>query len=257
MVLMPMRWPPCHRDHGITGGKTTAGPPRSQGQHTACPHDRFPRTLLSTGRAPALKEQRVALRLHGRGIRATARGLQSTPSTGMNPLKNKSRRSPRGPHRSATRCPLGPWTGCAGGRTKPQAMRGGLPWGSSPSHAGAGRPGRTALAPAWRRSVAAAQTRGCCRGKPCASRWASRAMPPSLGGQTRVISILKRPMQASTTRSTASAHSCPCGRGSRGEPARRSAVLARSSCMTSSLDCLSIAMSLGYRCETVKCKSAT
>ena len=160
MVLMPVRWPPCHRDHGITGGKTTAGPPRSQGQHTACPHDRFPRTLLSTGRAPALKEQSVALRLHGRGIRATARGLQSTPSTGMNPLKNKSRRSPRGPHRSATRCPLGPWTGCAGGRTKPQAMRGGLPWGSSPSPAGAGRPGRTALAPAWRRSVAAAQTRG-------------------------------------------------------------------------------------------------
>jgi hypothetical protein len=25
MVLMPVRCPPCHRDHGITGGKTTWG----------------------------------------------------------------------------------------------------------------------------------------------------------------------------------------------------------------------------------------
>jgi hypothetical protein len=254
---MPVRCPHCHRDHVSTGGKPTAGQPRSQGQHTACPHDRLQRTLLSTGRAPARKEQRVALRLHGSGIRATARGLKSTPSTGMNPLKKKSRCSPRCPHRASPRCPLGPWTCCAGGRTKQQSMRGGLAWGRSPSHAGAGRPGLTALALAWRRSVVAAQPRSCCRGKPCARRWASRALPPSLGGQTRGIALLKRPIPASTTRSPASAHSCPCGRGARGEPARRSAVLARSSCMPASLDCLSIARSLGYWCETVKCKSAT
>jgi transposase-like protein len=109
MVRMPVLCPHCHSDHVIKGGTTKAGQQRYKCQNTACPHDSFQLDLLYKGRAPAIKEQIVDMRLNGSGIRDTARVLKISPSTVINTLK-KSLRSPRRTSRSSTCCPLVTWT---------------------------------------------------------------------------------------------------------------------------------------------------
>ena len=55
----------------------------------------FQRNLLYKGRAPAIKEQIVDMRLNGSGIRDTARVLKMSPTTVINALKKKSLHLPR------------------------------------------------------------------------------------------------------------------------------------------------------------------
>ena len=95
MVLMPVLCPHCHSDQVIKGGKTQAGQQRYKCQNTACPCESFQRDLLYKGRAPAITEQLVDMRLKGSGIRDTARVLKISTTTVMNTLKKKSLRSPR------------------------------------------------------------------------------------------------------------------------------------------------------------------
>ena len=95
MGLMPVLCPHCHSDQVIKGGKTTAGHQRSKCQNTDCPYYSFQRDLLYKGRAPAIQEQIVDMRLNGSGIRDTARVLKISPTTVINALKKKSLRSPR------------------------------------------------------------------------------------------------------------------------------------------------------------------
>jgi insertion element IS1 protein InsB len=95
MVLMPVLCPHCHSDHVIKGGKTQAGQQRYKCQNTDCPHYSFQLDLLYKGRAPAIKEQIVDMRLNGSGIRDTARVLKISTTTVINALKKKSLRSPR------------------------------------------------------------------------------------------------------------------------------------------------------------------
>ena len=110
MVLISVLCPHCHSDHVIKGGKTKAGQQRYKCQNTACPCSSFQRGLLYKGRAPAIKEQIVAMRRNGSGIHETARVLQMSPTTVINTLKKKSLRSPRCTNRSSTRCLLTRWT---------------------------------------------------------------------------------------------------------------------------------------------------
>jgi insertion element IS1 protein InsB len=89
MVLMPVLCPHCHSDQVIKGGKTTAGQQRYKCQNAACPCYSFQLDLLYKGRAPTIKKQIVAMRLHGSGIRETAGVLQISPATVMNALKKR------------------------------------------------------------------------------------------------------------------------------------------------------------------------
>jgi insertion element IS1 protein InsB len=87
--------PHGHSDQVIKGGKTQAGQHRYTCHNSGCPHDSFPLHLLSKGRAPAIKEQIVDMRLNDNGSRDTARVLKMSPPTVMNTLKKKSRRLPQ------------------------------------------------------------------------------------------------------------------------------------------------------------------
>ena len=257
MGLIPVLCPHCHSDHVIKGGKTKAGQQRSKCQHTACPHSRFQRDLFSKGRAPAIKEPSVDMRLNGSGIRDTARVLKMSPTTVINTLKKKSRRSARSINRCSTPCLLTMETGCASELRKRTSMRGGPLWGRSTRSAGGGMRSITRRARGWRRSVAGGTIRCVSSSKRCSSLLASSAMTPMLGARPPGSSIPTSTSRASGTCSRSSANIEPDGPGASVEPARRSAFPDRSRCMTSSLGCLSIAMSLGYWCETVKCQSAT
>ena len=93
MVLIPVRCPHCHSDRVIKGGKTKAGQQRYKCQNAACPCSSFQLALLYKGRAPAIKEQIVDMRLNGSGSRDTARVLKISPATVINTLKKKSLRS--------------------------------------------------------------------------------------------------------------------------------------------------------------------
>ena len=95
MGLMPVLCPHCHSDQVIKGGKTKAGQQRYKCQNTDCPYYSFQRDLLYKGRAPAIKEQIVDMRLNGNGSRDTARGLKISTTTVINALKKKSLHSPR------------------------------------------------------------------------------------------------------------------------------------------------------------------
>jgi len=95
MARISVLCPHCHSDQVIKGGKTKAGPQRYKCQKTDCPRYSFQRDLLYKGRAPALKEQIVDMRLNGSGIRDTAWLLKITPTTVINTLKKKSRYLPR------------------------------------------------------------------------------------------------------------------------------------------------------------------
>jgi insertion element IS1 protein InsB len=90
MVLIPVLCPHCQSDHVIKGGKTKAGQQRFQCQNTACSCYCFQLALLYKGRAPAIKEQIVDMRLNGSGSRDTARVLKISPTTVINTLKKKS-----------------------------------------------------------------------------------------------------------------------------------------------------------------------
>ena len=90
MGLMPVLCPHCHSDQVIKGGKTKAGQQRYKCQNTDCPCYSFQRDLLYKGRAPAIKEQIVDMRLNGNGSRDTARGLKISTTTVINALKKRA-----------------------------------------------------------------------------------------------------------------------------------------------------------------------
>jgi transposase-like protein len=90
MVLMPVLCPHCHSNRVIKGGKTKAGQQHYKCQNTNCPRYSFQLALLYRGRAPAIKEQIVDMRLNGSGIRDTARVLKISPTTVINALKKRA-----------------------------------------------------------------------------------------------------------------------------------------------------------------------
>ena len=93
MVLISVLCPHCHSDDVIKGGTTKAGTQRYKCQNAACPHYSFQRDLIYKGRSPAIKAHIVDMAPNGSGIRDTARVLKISPTTVMNELKKKHRRS--------------------------------------------------------------------------------------------------------------------------------------------------------------------
>jgi insertion element IS1 protein InsB len=93
MVLIPGRCPPCQSADSMKGGTTKTGTQRSKGLNATCPHYALQFDLIDKGRYPAIKEQIIAMALHGRGIRDTARVLQISPTTVLNALQKKRQRS--------------------------------------------------------------------------------------------------------------------------------------------------------------------
>jgi transposase-like protein len=93
MVLIPVLCPHCRSEHIIKGGRTKAGTQRYKCQNTDCPHYSFQLDLIYKGRSPEIKEQIVDMALNGSGIRDTARVLKISPTTVINELKKKNRRS--------------------------------------------------------------------------------------------------------------------------------------------------------------------
>src|SRR4029453_1550261 len=105
-----VRCPHCHSDRVIKGGKTQAGQQRYKCQNADCPHYSLQLELLYKGRASAIKEQIVDMRLNGSGIRDTARVLKISPTTVINALKKKRPYSPRCTDGCSTCCLLTRWT---------------------------------------------------------------------------------------------------------------------------------------------------
>jgi insertion element IS1 protein InsB len=93
MVLIPVLCPHCQSDQVIRGGKTQAGKQRYKCLNADCPPYSFQLDLIYKGRLPEIKEQIVDMALNGSGIRDTARVLKISPTTVINELKKKRRRS--------------------------------------------------------------------------------------------------------------------------------------------------------------------
>ncbi len=93
MVLISVLCPHCHSDHVIKGGTTKAGTQRYKCQNADCAHHSFQLDLIYKGRSPEIKEHIVDMALNGSGIRDTARVLKISPTTVINELKKKRRRS--------------------------------------------------------------------------------------------------------------------------------------------------------------------
>ena len=206
MVLISVLCPHCHSDHVIKGGKTKAGQQREKCQNTDCPRSSLQRDLFYKGRTPAIKEQIVAMRLNGSGIRDTARVLKMSPTTVINPLKKKSLLSSRCINRSSPRGHLRRWTWCFSELKKRKSMRCGPPWRRRPRRAGCGTRSITRQAGAWRMAVADGKSRCFCNAKRSASLLGSPAITPIIGARTPGIWIPTSTMRASATRRRSSAN---------------------------------------------------
>jgi insertion element IS1 protein InsB len=93
MVLSPVLCPHCQSAQVIKGGTTKAGKQRYRCQNADCCPYSFVLTPSYHGHLPEVKAQIIAMALHGRGIRDTARVLQVSPTTVINELKKKSQHS--------------------------------------------------------------------------------------------------------------------------------------------------------------------
>jgi transposase-like protein len=93
MVLIPVFCPHCQSDQVIKGGKTQVSKQRYKCQNAACPHYSFQLDLTYKGRSPEIKDRIIEMALNGSGIRDTARVLKISPTTVINELKKKRRRS--------------------------------------------------------------------------------------------------------------------------------------------------------------------
>lgn len=95
LVLMAVCCPSYQTDHLITGGTTDTGKPRDRCLSPDCPRRSCVLDPAYKGRLPEIKQQAIALRGNGRGIRDTARVSQSSLTTVMKELKKKGLRSQR------------------------------------------------------------------------------------------------------------------------------------------------------------------
>lgn len=93
MVLIPVFCPHCQSDQVIKGGTTQVSKQRYKCQNAACPHYSFQLDLTYKGRSPEIKDRIIEMALNGSGIRDTARVLKISPTTVINELKKKRRRS--------------------------------------------------------------------------------------------------------------------------------------------------------------------
>ena len=93
MVLIPVLCPHCHSDQVIKGGMTKSGKQRYRCQNKSCSHYSFVLNPAYKAHLPEIKEQIVDMALNGSGIRDTARVLKISPTTVINELKKKNRRS--------------------------------------------------------------------------------------------------------------------------------------------------------------------
>lgn len=93
MVFIAVRCPHCHSNHVIKGGTTKTGKQRYRCHNADCSHYSFVLDPAYKGRLPEIKAQIIDMALNGSGIRDTARVLKISPTTVINELKKKGRRS--------------------------------------------------------------------------------------------------------------------------------------------------------------------
>ncbi len=83
-------------------GKTLAGKQRYRCLNPACAHSSFVLNPAYLGRIPQTKQKVIEMALNGSGVRDTARVLRISPTTVINELKKKNRRSNRSTKRFST-----------------------------------------------------------------------------------------------------------------------------------------------------------
>ena len=93
MVSIPVRCPHCQSTEVIKAGKQATGAQRYQCQNGQCARRIFLLQYQDRGRIPEIRRQVVDMALNGSGIRDTARVLKISPTTVINELKKKRRRS--------------------------------------------------------------------------------------------------------------------------------------------------------------------
>jgi len=81
MIGIAVRGPSWQSEQIVQHGKTRRGTQRSLDHHTACIPQRCLLAYRCQGRVPEVQQPSMALRLHARGVRETARGLYSSPET--------------------------------------------------------------------------------------------------------------------------------------------------------------------------------
>ena len=89
MAVVLVRCPHCHTTDVIKHGVTDQGKQRYRCQNANGPSHTFLIDYSYTGRLPAIKQQIIAMALHGRGIRDIARVLKMSQTTVMETLKKR------------------------------------------------------------------------------------------------------------------------------------------------------------------------
>jgi insertion element IS1 protein InsB len=81
MVYVPVQCPHCQSTEVIKAGKQANGAQRYRCQNGQCERRIFLLQYQDRGRVPDIRRQVVDMAINGSGIRATARGLRSSPTT--------------------------------------------------------------------------------------------------------------------------------------------------------------------------------
>jgi hypothetical protein len=94
MLLQGLHGPHCPGPHGMRHGPTRHGTPRSRGPETWGQGGPCLVDAAYAGHSAAVQHQSVALALHARGRRETARGLPVSPTTVIKALKKRAGAAP-------------------------------------------------------------------------------------------------------------------------------------------------------------------
>jgi len=81
MAFEPIHCPTCHGVAVVKYGQTSDGKHRVRCQNSTCQGATFIHNYTSQGLLPEVKRAIVDMRLHGSGIRDSARVLRVSPST--------------------------------------------------------------------------------------------------------------------------------------------------------------------------------
>lgn len=87
MVLEPICCHYCHRTDVVKHGKSVEGKQRYRCRNSQGSHASFSLNYTYRAYLPAAKQSVANLTVHGSGIRDTARVLQISPTTAIEPLK--------------------------------------------------------------------------------------------------------------------------------------------------------------------------
>ena len=106
MVLIAVTCLYGQSDPITTRGTTETDTQRYRCHNPHCPHQSFLLHPADKGRVPAITEPMIAMALHGRGIRDTARVLGLSTDTVLNELKKKRQHCSRSISPCETLCRL-------------------------------------------------------------------------------------------------------------------------------------------------------